>query len=217
VSDQAREGFLTFLLEPASQYSDLYSVASVCDLRSGQIDIEVVGPGFDASDILRSDVIPHERFEIFAGTESNSLDEHSDHQITRTFSVDKEAYRESTQRRLAKIGARLRNASFPEKELRIAEVPSDRERLVQHAVEYLRRSGKTLLLDHLQEYDPIPLGLLKTFVTQVMRLLQAAKSVRVNWQQLSLAGSFLDTQRLVLWDFFPPGNDETRVLSSMKA
>jgi hypothetical protein len=64
VDDLAQEGYLTILLEPASPYTDIYGVTSVCDLVTGKVDVEVVGPGFDASDILRSDTTPHERFEV---------------------------------------------------------------------------------------------------------------------------------------------------------
>jgi hypothetical protein len=60
----ADQGFITILLEPASPYADQFSLTSVCDVDNGKIDLEVVGPGFDASDLLRSDITRHERFEV---------------------------------------------------------------------------------------------------------------------------------------------------------
>src|SRR6266851_3410555 len=60
VQGLAREGMIAILLEPASPYSDFFSLTCVCDVDSGKVDIEVVGAGFDASDILRSDITPHE-------------------------------------------------------------------------------------------------------------------------------------------------------------
>ena len=72
VDDLTSEGFFTILLEPASPCADLFSLTIVCDVWSGKADIEVVGPGFDASDILRSDIKPHERFEMTFGKQSRT-------------------------------------------------------------------------------------------------------------------------------------------------
>ncbi len=49
---------LALLLEPISPYGDQYSLAGVTVPDEGKMFIEVVGPGFDASDILRGDLQP---------------------------------------------------------------------------------------------------------------------------------------------------------------
>jgi hypothetical protein len=59
-----KEDIVSIVLEPSSPYADLYSFGAILDPQRGTLTIEVVGPGFDASDILRSDVQPHERFEV---------------------------------------------------------------------------------------------------------------------------------------------------------
>ncbi|HTZ73137.1 MAG TPA: hypothetical protein VMB47_04395 [Candidatus Aquilonibacter sp.] len=218
VESLAREGILAQLLEPVSPYMDFYSLASVGELATGKIDVEVVGPGFDASDILRGDVTPHERFEIFGGTEPNRFGKYSGRQMRQSLLIDGKAYQASARRRLAKVGARLRNAPFPEIELRTSEGAADSEQLVKEGVKYLERSGQTLLLDHLKEYEPIPQSLLEEFLDHVTRLFRAAIEANVTWKALSAAGSFLGPEsRLVMWDFFPPGNHETTFLSAMKA
>jgi hypothetical protein len=213
VDELAKEGMLTLLLEPASPYSDLYSLTSVCDLVTGKIDVEVVGPGFDASDVLRADNMPHERFEIPA----RGFREPQTVQIKRTHLVAPDAYRVSVQRRLAKIGARLLNPSFPDKQLRAERSDSHSERLVQEATRYLQSSGQTLLLDHLNEYEPIAQKFLDAYVAQLVRLLKATADSHVPWKTLSLAGSFLKAGRLVAWDFFSPGNLDASALSTMRA
>ncbi len=212
VDELTNEGMLTLLLEPASPYSDLYGLTSVSDLVTGNVDVEVVGPGFDASDVLRGDIIPHERFEILlSGEESRVV------HITRTHLVGSDDYRASVQRRLAKIGARLLNPAFPEEELRTKGSYSDSERLTQEAMQYLQRSGQTLLLDHLNKYEPISGTFLDAYVAQLMRLFRAITEAYVPWKAMSVAGSFLQGGRLVIWDFFSPGNLNTSALSTMRA
>jgi hypothetical protein len=114
---------------------------------------------------------------------------------------------------LAKIGARLRNPAFPEHELQADEA----EALAREAIQYLETSEQTVLLDRLNEYEPIPSALLQQFLAQLVRLFQAATEAGVPWNELSAAGSFLRSGRLVMWDFFAPGNGETTLISSMKA
>jgi hypothetical protein len=215
VEDLSKEGILTLLLEPASPYSDLYSLTSVCDQVTGKVDIEIVGPGFDASDILRSDTTPHERFEIPFEIEKSGLSKSQQPSIRRVHLISPEAYQASAQRRLAKIGARLRNPSFPEEELQAA--PSSLSELAKEGVGYLQKSGQTLLLDHRAKYEPIPSTLFDTFLNQLLRLVRTASAAKVPWETISVAGSFLESSRLVMWDFFVPGNQDTRILAAMTA
>jgi hypothetical protein len=215
VEDLAKEGMLALLLEPASPYSDLYSLTSVCDLVTGRIDVEIVGPGFDASDILRSDTTPHEQVEISFEIERSVLSKSQQHSIRRVHMISPEAYQASAQRRLAKIGARLRNPSFPEKELQGASgsLPG----LAEEGVQYLQKTGQTRLLEHLTGYEPIPSTLLDAFLDQLLRLIKAAVAAGVPWKTLSVAGSFLESSRLVMWDFFVPGNQDTSILATLTA
>jgi hypothetical protein len=212
VDDLAEGGMLALLLEPASPYADVYSLTSVCDLVTGTIEVEVVGPGFDASDILRSDVTPHERFVVSGEARAGRLAKQQE--IQRSYLVEPGAYRASVQKRLAKIGARLRNPSFPEREVSTEGAQSTV--LAQEALEYLEASSQKLLIEHLHGYEPIPLELLGVFLEQALRLVQAARDARVRWKELSLGGSFLVPRRLVMWDFFSPTSYETQLLSAMK-
>jgi hypothetical protein len=215
VEDLAKEGMLALLLEPASPYSDLYSLGSVCDLVTGKVDIEIVGPGFDASDILRSDTTPHERFEISAEIGVGRFQKSQRPLVKRLHSIGPEAYAASAQRRLAKIGAYLRNPSFPEEILQAASgSPSE---LAQEGARYLQKTGQTRLLDHLAVYEPIPSTLFDTFLNQLLRLVASAAGAQVPWQTISVAGSFLESNRLVMWDFFPPGDQDTSILAALTA
>ncbi len=215
VEELASEGMITILLEPASPYLDMFSLTSACDLETGKVDVEVVGPGFDASDILRADVLPHERFELFLGTRELKTTAPSQLQIKRLHVVGREDYRTSFQRRLVKIGARLRNPSFPDEVMGAAAGP-DQAVLVQEAIHFLQlqTSGQTTMLDH-EEYEPIPSRLLNMFVGEFLRLFERITSSKIHWRTLSLASSFLPQDRLVIWDFFPAGEHDTTVLSRL--
>jgi len=213
VEDLAKEDMLALLLEPASPYSDLYSLTSVCDLITGKIDVEIVGPGFDASDILRSDTVPHERFEIPFEIGVSGLAKLQQPSVRRVHLISPEAYQASAQQRLAKIGARLQNPSFPEEVLGGAsDSPSE---LAQEGTRYLQKTGQTCLLDHLTKYEPIPSTLSDAFLNQLLRLVRSAVVAEVPWKTISVAGSFLESSRLVMWDFFVPGDQDTSILATL--
>jgi hypothetical protein len=212
VDELASEGMITILLEPASPYEDLYSLTSACDLQTGKVDVEVVGPGFDASDILRSDVLPHERFELFLGDRELKTPALPQLQIKRSHLVGREDHKASFQRRLVKIGARLRNPSFPDEVMSAATTGPDQATLVQEAIHFLQTSGQTTMLDH-EEYEPIPSRLLNIFLGEFLRLLERVKASKIHWRTLSLASSFLPHDRLVIWDFYSPEDYDTTVLS----
>lgn len=208
VEELASEGMITILLEPASPYLDIFSLTSVCDLETGKLDVEVVGPGFDASDILRADILPHERFELFLGNRELKTTALSQLQIKRSHLVGREDYKTSVQQRLAKIGARLRNPSFPHKVMGAAATGPNQAVLIQEAIHFLQTSGQTTMLDH-QKYEPIPPRLLDMFLGQFLRLFERIRASKIRWKLLSLAASFLSRNRLVIWDFFSPGEHNT--------
>src|SRR5467141_3251513 len=95
VEELAGEGMITILLEPASPYSDTFSLTSAGDFETGKVDVEVVGPGFDASDILRTDLSPHERFEVFLGSRELKIEDPSQLPIKRLHVVGREDYKAS--------------------------------------------------------------------------------------------------------------------------
>jgi len=130
-------------------------------------------------------------------------------------SVNTKAYQASVQRRLAKIGARLRNPSFPEAELECAS--GSTPELAREGVRYLQKTGQTCLLNHLTTYQPIPLKLLDTFLNQLLRVIRTVMAAQVPWETISVAGSFLESSRLVMWDFFAPGYHDTRILATLTA
>jgi len=215
VEELARDGMLTILLEPASPYCDRFSLTSVCELESGTLNVEVVGPGFDASDILRSDLLPHERFEVWLAGEDQNTEADAGFRPKRSHIVATEEYRASAKQRLEKIGARLRNASFPDDLIEASSSAVERAALAKEAEEFLKASGQTMLLDHAETYQPISLPLLNVFLKEFQRIFDRVRTRKARWRTLSLAASFLPRERFVIWDFFVPGATDTRVLGQI--
>lgn len=211
VEELEREGFITILLEPASPYADSFSLTAVCDLVAGRADVEVVGAGFDASDILRSDILPHERFELSLGNRELKTGSGST-EFKRTHVVGREEYKASVQHRLVKIGARLRNPPFPDDVMDAATTDANRAVLAQEARKFLQASGQTTILDH-GEYEPIPSRLLNIFLAEFVRLSGRIRTSKIHWRLLGVSSSFLPLDRLIFWDFFSPGENDTTVLS----
>lgn len=131
-----------FLLEPASPLDDLYSVSLRPEPGWTEWLLEVVGAGFDASDLKRGDVTPHEQLWVSVASGEPRI-------LTRATS-SQSAYAASRAVRLRKA------AAFARCEIDRLEVE-------------LRRRGETLLLD-CEGYRPIPDHLLSPLMHHVGRL-----------------------------------------------
>jgi len=208
VDQLKREGFITILLEPVSPFSDEYSFAGVTIPDQEKLIVEVVGPGFDASDILRSDVPAHERWEFplasFPHLAASTISESG----KRIGLATAEQYATSVQQRLAKIGARLRNPAFPDEASR--EEPKDQ--LITIARSFLRDSSQTRLLEASDKYIPAPERHLQAFRHGVERVLLGLWEHGVHLSSTSFAGSVIPNRGLVFWDFFPAVRQEAESL-----
>lgn len=218
VESLAHEGIISFLLEPVSPFTDAYSLTFVCDVNLGKADVEVVGSGFDASDILRADLAPHERFEILLRNNlSAAFSDAPKFEINRTSVIDRQSYEAAVKRRLIKIGARLQDPPFPDELMSRDKSASSLQSLAEDAARYLRNSGQIALLKHADRYEPIPPNLLDEFLIQSARLAHAVATSNVPWTTFSLAASFVSKDRLVIWDFFPLGDHDTRTLLKLNS
>jgi hypothetical protein len=190
------EGMVAALLEPASPYADQYSLAGVTVPDEEKVLVEIVGPGFDASDILRGDIPPHERWE--AGLRLSTR-----RQIDV---VSQDEYASSVQKRLAKIGARLKNPAFPDR------VPQDSAPLVDEATSFLKATRQTTLLKHAEGYTPIPEQHVVSFARDVRKLLSGLSAYGIHLGPSSFAASVIPKRGLIFWDFFPARKQEVASL-----
>ena len=208
VRELSGEDMIALMLEPASPHRDLYCLACVAIPEQNNLVIEVVGPGFDTSDLVRSDLLPHERFEVSVPLEQPHIALAAGASPRRTYLVTQEDYRRTVEDRLVKIGARLRNAAFPK------EVLAKPAQLREDACHFLRRRGETLLLHHLTEYSPIPQQYLQRFVAGVVRMLAGLDQRAVRLGAVTFSGTFMMSKRLVYWDFFPADTSKGHLLYS---
>ena len=162
-------------------------------------NVEVVGPGFDASDLLRSDSLPHERFEVFLPEFLRPFREPVLAQ--RTHVIGTEDYKRTVEERLAKVGARLRNPAYPRTVIDSAGVL--RARLADEGVQYLKRTKQTALLSRVDAYEPIPKRFLEKFVNGVGSIVDGLRRHNIPLGPTSFAGTFTERGRFVFWDFFP--------------
>jgi hypothetical protein len=190
------EGMVAALLEPASPYADQYSLAGVTVPDEEKLLVEIVGPGFDASDILRGDIPPHERWEASLRLSTRR----------RINLVSEGEYANSVQRRLAKIGARLKNPAFPDSVLQ--DSFRDSGHLVSDAISFLKSSHQTTLLKHVQAYVPIPEQHVASFARHVGKLLSGLSAYGIHLGPSSFAASVIPKRGLIFWDFFPAKKQE---------
>ena len=209
VRELSEEDMITAMLEPASPYRDLYCLACVTTPETNKLVVEVVGPGFDTSDLIRSDLLPHERFEISMVLDQPRIALDPGATPRRTYLTEPENYRKSVQERLAKIGARLRNPAFPK------AVTAEPGELREDAQRFLHRTRETLLLQHSQTYEPIPQRYLSRFISGVARMLSGLERHSLRFGAVTFSGTFTTRRRLVYWDFFPADTKKGHLLYTL--
>jgi hypothetical protein len=208
VKELQREGMLAVLLEPASPYADQYSLAGVTIPQSNKMIIEVVGSGFDASDMLRGDLQSHERWE--SSLEQGMAAAAGHPSVRRLSTVTSEEYARSVQRRLAKIGARAESPAFPD--ILLKSTNRSESELAQAGINYLRSTKQPALLKHAEEYSRIPEQNVVTFVKLVQKLLSGLSAYGIHLGSSSFAASIVQKRGLVFWDFFPARKQEADAL-----
>ena len=211
VRELAGEGMIAAMLEPASPHKDLYCLSCVTIPEQRKVVIEVVGPGFDTSDLVRSDLLPHERFEFPIELAGRHIAMPQETEVKRTHVISDGGYRRSVDDRLAKIGARLRNAAFPQ------DVTINADELREDARRALRRNRETVLLRHAAKYDPIPHRYLLRFISGVVNILSGLERHSIAIGALTMSGTFTTGRRLVYWDFFPAEIGRARILYSSQS
>jgi hypothetical protein len=170
-------GRVVFFLEPASPFDDLYSVNLAPDADWRHWWLEVVGPGFDASDLKRGDVTPNETVRVTVAPGQSWIDSRE--------IANPAALHSAREIRFRKV-ARMLGCAPPEVE------------------QTLRLRGETLLLDE-PSYVPLPATMIDAALDAASRLRPVLTSFGLSDQRVMLSLSFLTSQaRLVFWDVVWP-------------
>jgi hypothetical protein len=194
-----KDNRIVILLEPKSPYEDLYSVNILFDRDSEEILLEIVGPGFDASDLNRGHISPHEiiKANLYKIIEDNYYPKPKN--TFRTFLVDNARYQSSVFSRKIKIGNRItKNKNIALKK------PSDHN-LIKLAEEYLTQNNHQLLLSHEKSYSQIPDDYLRQIYSHVAHLPKRLKDIANKNPLFVVSLGFLNPdKRLVFWDIVWP-------------
>lgn len=134
-------GRITIFLEPSDTFDNLYSALALFDNK--EIILEVIGPGFDASDLQRGDVTPHEVIRF------NTCEKHIVSRII--LANDDKIYRDSVKKRYLKIAKRLRDLGMIDSLEDSTELD-----LAKKASRYLYENKHYYLLMNERRYRQIP-------------------------------------------------------------
>jgi hypothetical protein len=177
------QGRAVFLLEPASPFDDLYSANFAPQAEWRDWWLEIVGAGFDASDLKRGDVTPHETVRGCVLSDRVS--------IMRREVADTATLRAARDIRTAKV-ARMLGCASSEVEARLSA------------------QEETLLLDS-PIYVPMPTTLIDTAIEAALRVRPALRAQGLSDRQVMLSLGFLTrAARLVFWDVVWPSAKYSR-------
>jgi hypothetical protein len=186
LEDLFADSRICFLLEPRSPFNDFYSLNLSLWPNEEAVICEVVGPGFDAGDLKRGRVSPHESYNLRKW--SGDVLEHR--------VVSTEEYRRGWGQRLQRVG------KLAVAENRMERQDSEDQRRVR---QFLIQVGETRLLDHEMSYAPIPHRLLRAAFLVVADLPGQLRNIDLPGDPLTVSLSYFgDTEEPIYWDVVWP-------------
>lgn len=187
---------IVVLLEPVSPYDDIYSCNVLFDRAQNCATIEIVGPGFDVSDLNRGDISPHEIIEF----NFNSLTTES---FKKIYTVDNRSYKKSVKLRLQKIGRRVSGQFNIEGKSNLHRSGYDGE-FEAIGLKFLKNNHKNLLLDNLETYQEIPFEYLLELIPYIQKFPQKIEKFGMDFKCVVLSMGFLTGVGLIFWDIVAP-------------
>lgn len=178
------ENRIVIWLEPANYLVNLYSINIMFDANNYYW--EVVGPGFDASDLQRGDQSPHEYITI---------DRYSGKILDRSVpGHNNEYYKNSVHYRLIKIGKKVMSSDS-----------IDNDQYIEHTVKYLKEKNYTLLLENINNYKMIPCKFIKKVHSHTHNLPEKLEGlISVEYPFVLSCGFVNKNYRLIFWDITWP-------------
>jgi hypothetical protein len=185
-------GRIIVLLEPRSKYDNLYGINVLIDFTADQACVEIVGPGFDVSDLNRGDISPHERLWL-------SIDEEQiKPRIRKRSLVSHEQYRASVQHRLAKIGHDAMRLGWT------TSVPTSNTEWVELGKKFIKTRGETLLLEQ-QNYIPLPRHLFWKLIRYIRNVPWQIQQFANRERECVLSTSIMNrSEEIIFWDIVLP-------------
>ena len=183
-----QNGRIVMILEPRDRYKNLYGVNILYDSKEPEnLYLEVVGPGFEVSNLNRGDIIPHERLMVKLKEKLIILDRNI---------ISGSSYRESVDLRYQQIGKRILEENISQNQ--------SKEKLIKIGKGFLKTHGYHLLKENKKSYQKIPEEHLEKIVKNVIRLLHKMAKSGMVVDQFVLSSTVFDSGELVFWDMVFP-------------
>jgi hypothetical protein len=182
------------IYEPADPLLNLHNMNLLFE-SDRQVSVEIVGPGFDASDLQRGDLSPHEAYSARLAQDGNVSE------LKLLQRIDTRAYRQSVVERKAKIKNKLETAPSVDLACRIRRSLTIPEDLNSH----LRHIDSPLL--KYDSYQPISKNLVRDTITQVLssKVIERFKTLTGVGYPLVFSTSLVNRgQKQVFWDIVSP-------------
>lgn len=151
-------GRIVLLLEPADRYENLYGINTLISSEDSFALLEIVGPGFDVTDLNRGEISPHER--IFLEVKDDHVTEH----ILNREIVDRFRYSDTVKARMRKIAKDAIAKQW------IEGKDYSKSELETIGRKYLESLERMLLLESDKQYDPLPAPYLKRLLSYIRDL-----------------------------------------------
>jgi hypothetical protein len=182
-------GRLIMILEPRDKYRNLYGInISYEDTFPDTFYLEVVGPGFEVSNLNRGDISPHERLRIKRVSEDIDIMEKS--------VISPAEYKKSIYYRLLHLG------KFLVSKQKLAA--NSEAELVEIAKQFLKNNGYDLLFKHENVYPEIPKKYLTKIKNFIAPLPQKMTELGLDVNEFIISSTIYDTEELVFWDIVWP-------------
>jgi hypothetical protein len=196
-------GRILFFLEPCSSFDNSYNVNTLFK-NDQSLLLEIVGPGFDASDLQRGHITPHEIIQIDKAMLKTGMplsQSNFEQIIRRTLLVNKRSYEKSVKQRYMKIAKRLKDhgkISFGERE-------TSENDLIAIARAYLQDNCHKMLLLNENNYTPIPVHHLYKICSYMYNLPERLQHYVNHGLPFVVSSSYVKKgTKLVFWDIVWP-------------
>lgn len=182
------------IYEPADPLLNMHNMNLMFE-NEHEVYVEIVGPGFDASDLQRGDLSPHETFSIYAEPDGTIS------RLKLLNRLDYEAYQESVILRKNKIRKKLESAPSVDLARRIRNslgIPEDLDT-------YLETIGSPLC--EFKTYQPVSSELLRETTARIIEsdIIGQYKTLTGAGFPLVFSTSVINKgERQVFWDIVSP-------------
>lgn len=180
---------IAMILEPRDRYRNLYGINILYEKTSPEnLYFEVVGPGFEVSNLNRGDIMPHERIIIKRISDEPIILTHN--------TISLSDYKNSVFTRFVQIGRSIdQNQS--------TENMSDDE-LAKIAKNFLKKNKYDLLSQNETNYSSIPIDYINKIKNYVAELPYKMSKIGLDVEQFVLSATVFDSGELVFWDIVWP-------------